>query len=809
MGDGTESLVLNPSQRERLGSFDIAAEIGRERLGSFDAAVAAEAISTGKEGSLDDNNKDNQHAAAAPAPTSATIAAARDRLSGIGGGRRDRLESWGGMSDLSATGLHDQNSDTAGSGGMTSATALAATIYTSLANDVAAAAGVGDGDETISSFLVNEEAIPTKISVNRDRLNSVATFGTDASALFQIAAPSSGSVTDFGFSTDVQKYVKEAMASVEDELADLVTNVEAVAAGGTKEKGHESEVSSTASPMIGAASDIAGRPRSSSISSLTGRPRSSSVSSFPNIAVDFNAVQAAVNAAETVDLDALGANSKSGESTINRKKRSLPLNNARSKHQFKQQTTANRKAPPDVAVQRGERDMEAIRARARAAAGYVPPGSGSLPPPKKRKMFDTLSTPSAKPPLVTSSNFKTPVASNTSRLKGPVPYPAYSGGTPGSSGRGPASQKWEQMFDCLIVFIEVQKKAETKGLSEAQKREWEWDGNVPTTYKTKDGKALGRWVNNQRSAKSKGTLKEEREIRLVNAGLKWSVLASSSWNDMLEELRVYIAEIERQGKIWNGNGKKTLVPTNYKIKVSKDKKPCFKDDDEDKNLGRWVNRQRSMYQSGKLRKDRQEALENIGLKWSVLATTTWDSMFETLEEYVNEKTRNGSKWDGNVPANYRTNHDPPRALGRWINRQRSAYGKNKIKIEYEAKLNNLGLKWSVHERRPGYQYDATPDEQGSSHVVSSDQNSDPQDHGDAADGAKNGDGEATVPAGGIAIKTENDSSETADGAKLETIAEKPSDAENSSDSADGERPGEKKDGDDANNETVLDGSAHI
>ncbi|KAL3910695.1 MAG: hypothetical protein SGARI_001996, partial [Bacillariaceae sp.] len=221
MGDGTESLVLNPSQRERLGSFDVAAEIGRERLGSFDAAVAAEAISTGKEGSLGDNSKDNQHAAAAPAPTSATIAAARDRLSGIGGGRRDRLESWGGMSDLSATGLHDQNSDTAGSGGMTSATALAATIYTSLANDVAAAAGVGDGDETISSFLVNEEAIPTKISVNRDRLNSVATFGTDASALFQIAAPSSGSVTDFGFSTDVQKYVKEAMASVEDELADL------------------------------------------------------------------------------------------------------------------------------------------------------------------------------------------------------------------------------------------------------------------------------------------------------------------------------------------------------------------------------------------------------------------------------------------------------------------------------------------------------------------------------------------------------------------------------------------------------------
>jgi hypothetical protein len=131
-----------------------------------------------------------------------------------------------------------------------------------------------------------------------------------------------------------------------------------------------------------------------------------------------------------------------------------------------------------------------------------------------------------------------------------------------------------------------------------------------------------------------------------------------------------------------------------------------KDDDDDKNLGRWVNRQRSLYQAGKLRKDRQLALEKMGLKWSMLATTSWDSMFETLEEYVDEKTRNGAKWDGNVPANYKTNHDPPRALGRWINRQRSAYGKRKLKREYESKLKEIGLKWSVHERKTNSDFPA-------------------------------------------------------------------------------------------------------
>ena len=44
------------------------------------------------------------------------------------------------------------------------------------------------------------------------------------------------------------------------------------------------------------------------------------------------------------------------------------------------------------------------------------------------------------------------------------------------------------------------------------------------------------------------------------------------------------------------------MPTNYRIKT---KAGAAIRDDEDKNLGRWVNRQRSLYQAGKLRKDRQ------------------------------------------------------------------------------------------------------------------------------------------------------------------------------------------------------------
>jgi hypothetical protein len=600
MGDGTESLILNPSQRERLGSMDVAAALVRDRLGSFDAAAAATAIgkafsSNSRDNSQPKENNDKSNAINRTYTTTNNYnsnnnnSGLRDRLSSIGG-RRDRLESWGGMSDLSAAGLHDQNSDAVASGGTATAAALAATIYTSLANDVvsaaaAATAGMADGNESVSSFLANDESIPSKISVNhRDRLNSVASMSTtEPSVLFHITA--GGSVSAGSLSAEAMALFGDQLA---DQLADLATSMEAITSSGGGRDHHldDSEVSSAASPMIGAMSDIG-----MNLSTL-GRPRSSSVSSLMNnINVDYDAVAAAVDAAEAaavaMDLTSLTGRVEAetvvaGSSTLypckNRKKRSLPL--ARSKHQYKQQIHEQQSSLEDAEVlvdgvassHREERDMEEIRARARAAAGYVPPSSSTeettpsaLPPKKRAKLFEASSseippkTPSgARPSIVLSSNTKTPLTSNTGSFRAThdsIPYPA----TPASAAKGQPSQKWESMFDCLLMYVEEQKREETRGMSGTQKKEWEWDGNVPTTYKTKDGKALGRWVNNQRSAKSKGTLKEDRETRLVNSGLKWSVLMSSTWNDMLEELRVYIMDQEKEGKKWNGNGKTKRV----------------------------------------------------------------------------------------------------------------------------------------------------------------------------------------------------------------------------------------------------------
>ena len=72
----------------------------------------------------------------------------------------------------------------------------------------------------------------------------------------------------------------------------------------------------------------------------------------------------------------------------------------------------------------------------------------------------------------------------------------------------------------------------------------------------------------------------------MSTGLKWSVLSTNSWQDMMDELLLYVTEKTKDGSEWDGN-----VPTALKVelctkKMEKREISCF-------------------YQAGKLRKDRQ------------------------------------------------------------------------------------------------------------------------------------------------------------------------------------------------------------
>eukprot|EP00977_Amphora_coffeiformis_P006087 scaffold1314_cov158-Amphora_coffeaeformis.AAC.19 len=610
--------------------------------------------------------------------------------------RRDRLESWGGMSELSIT-FGDGTA-----GGSSSAAAAAAAAAVAVAEQFELAGGVEDfallGDLD-GAGRQRTSSIPSRISLDRNRFNSIASF-SEASFL-----PDGTEMT-----IDLNSIVQAAMAHVGD-LAELAGIVETVARTGEDREGKEadaSEASSVASPMIGAAVEGGGHRQ---------RPRSWSTSS--KISVDYEALAAAVDAAQAaagnIDLDNLGAHAmhedwssgtsgegRSRKARDSRRRRQLPLKRDRSVSEIlmDEEEFLIGEEERAMSAQVDETEMNRIRKRARMAASKKTPPTDnekasarkkqSVPIKKRGKRQNSPPRPDAK--VSSGAAPTTPRVSNKAiAAADEFPDNAVSS-VEKSSSKGQASQKWDSMFDALLCYIEEKRQEETTDFSEEEKKEWSWDGNVPTTYKSPDGKALGRWVNNQRSAKSKGTLKGDREERLVQAGLKWSVMASNCWNETLEELRSYIKDQTKDGKEWDGN-----VPTHYQIKA----KPNGKFAGEDKNLGRWVNRQRSLFQAGKLRKDRQIALEKIGLKWSMLSSTSWEGMFETLQEYVKERKAKEGSWDGNVPANHRTTDDPPRALGRWINRQRSAHTKGKLKAEYVEKLNEIGLKWSVHEKNGG------------------------------------------------------------------------------------------------------------
>jgi len=698
-GSVDDHLKINPSN----DNISITSET-HSRLPLMTSQALEHLDALGDDGaSLELNKEEGKAKSDGEESSAATMASSNQRilleaLMGVTGGggashsfRRDRFESWGGMSDISMSGMGSENA---------AALAHSALYHTGLLEDLTAAA------DSAASSVSENEMIPSKISL---------TLMNRKFAIGGLSENFSGPKVnaDAEVSSDIHAFVAAAMANVGDQLAGLAGAVEAAAEG--------SICGSITSEMLKADTESDGSSTTSTLPDIRldegGRPRSWSTSSRP-ISVDYDAVQAAVDAAESataaLDLAAIAnmhsdASGRFRTDSMKKSARKLPLQ--KNRHSGDPWNSY----PPLHPLPTNKFDMEAIRARARAAAGYIPPdGQPSVPPIKKRAKRPELTS----TPQQTFSSLETPFKGTSHDACTPKPEPMltpssmYTPSTPASAlstTSKASSQKWDEMYECLVEFVEVRREIENKGASEKVKREWEWDGNVPTTYKSKDGKALGRWINNQRSAKHKGSLKPDREVKLVDAGLKWSVLSTNSWQDMMDELRVYVTERTKDGHEWDGN-----VPTNYRIKGPATPTPIPENEnDDDKNLGRWINRQRSLYQAGKLRKDREEELENIGLKWSVLSTTSWQSMFDSLLEYVYERKAEdpNNEWDGNVPANHKTDDKPSKALGRWINRQRSAYMKHKLKKEFVDKLDAVGLKWAVHERRP-YPYSTSSESVG-------------------------------------------------------------------------------------------------
>lgn len=174
--------------------------------------------------------------------------------------------------------------------------------------------------------------------------------------------------------------------------------------------------------------------------------------------------------------------------------------------------------------------------------------------------------------------------------------------------------------------------------------------NVPQNEGT-----LGKWVCNQRQARKKGKLSEDRVRNLENIGFCWG-RTQALWIHRYNELRTYKAE--------RGH---CNVPHNQEP------------------LASWAESQRLNHRNGKLSEERVQKLDALGFDWSPpRIDPTWNRWNERLEELIKYKAKHHHC---NVPFN----QGP---LGSWVYEQRRNYKKSKLSERRVQKLDGIGFEWS-------------------------------------------------------------------------------------------------------------------
>merc|ERR1712146_325551 len=213
------------------------------------------------------------------------------------------------------------------------------------------------------------------------------------------------------------------------------------------------------------------------------------------------------------------------------------------------------------------------------------------------------------------------------------------------------TSRWREMYDRLVAY-----------------REEHGDAKVPAIY-DRDPQ-LGKWVRSQRANYKNKKLSEERTRELNSIGFDLVLPRGShrSWDKMYQRLIAY--NNDSTNNIDNG------APHKRKY-------------DKDRQLGDWVQTQRTAYKSNKLSEERVRLLDSVGFDWG-RCSHSWDEMFQNLIAYKNQYNT------VNVPRKY--NQD--RQLGTWVSSQRTAYKNGKLSEERTERLDSIGNPIRVNGWKP-------------------------------------------------------------------------------------------------------------
>lgn len=199
--------------------------------------------------------------------------------------------------------------------------------------------------------------------------------------------------------------------------------------------------------------------------------------------------------------------------------------------------------------------------------------------------------------------------------------------------------------------------------------------DIPSNFKSKDGKRLGNWILRQRQLYKSNFLTDEQIKKLDSIGMDWMDRVDRVWENGFIQAKNYSEEY--------GN---LSVPKNYRSKT-------------DFPLGIWIQRQRSLYKNNKISENRIKRLTDIGMNWN---PDNWESRFNLVKQYYEEH--------GNINISQKEVIQGI-WLGKWIVSQKKAMKEGKLNVQQVEMLKTLPMEevgrkdnrwWSMYEEAKKY-----------------------------------------------------------------------------------------------------------
>lgn len=154
---------------------------------------------------------------------------------------------------------------------------------------------------------------------------------------------------------------------------------------------------------------------------------------------------------------------------------------------------------------------------------------------------------------------------------------------------------WEQGFKGLKEFFEK------------NKREPVAEGS--NTSKPKEEAAAAKWLGYQRDAYRKGVLSKEKIERLKPYVKSWDLANDKIWEEQFEKF-------------------KNFVLKNQKFPM---------DQGDEQYIYRWVNKQKTIFEAGKLKQEYVDRLDGVYKDWSLTGKERlWKAQYALLEKFLEE-----------------------------------------------------------------------------------------------------------------------------------------------------------------------------